>query len=76
LTFDAELAPGLVAEHFTEVEVHAWDQPLLMLPDHEAVRDYLIGKGTNPREAAQAARAAAVPLTVTKRGALVWGRAP
>jgi SAM-dependent methyltransferase len=76
LTFDAELAPGLVAEHFDGVEVHRWDQPLLMLPDHEAVRDYLIGKGADPRSAAQAARTAAVPLTVTKRGALVWGRAP
>lgn len=75
LTFDAELAPGIVAEHFAEVEVHAWDQPLLMLPDHDAVRDYLIGKGTDPLAAAQAAQAVAVPLTVTKRGALVWGRA-
>lgn len=75
LTFDAELAPGLVAEHFAEVEVRAWDQPLLVLPDHEAVRDHLIGKGTDPRAAAEAARATAVPLTITKRGALVWARA-
>lgn len=76
LTFDAELAPEIVAEHFAKVEVHRWDQPLLTLPDHDAVRDYLIGKGTDPLAAAQAARAVAVPLTVTKRGALVWGRAP
>lgn len=76
LTFDAELAPGIVAEHFADVEVDAWDRPLLTLPDHNAVRDYLIGKGTDPLAAAKAARAVAVPLTVTKRGALVWGRAP
>jgi SAM-dependent methyltransferase len=76
LTFDAELAPGIVAEHFAEVEVQAWHLPLLTLPDHVAVRDYLVGKGTDPLAAAQAASAVVVPLTVTKRGALVWGRVP
>jgi SAM-dependent methyltransferase len=76
LTFDAEIAPGLMAEHFAGVEVHAWDQPLLTLPDHDAVRDYLIGKGAEPSVATQAAPAVEVPLTLTKRGALVWGRAP
>jgi SAM-dependent methyltransferase len=75
LTFDAELAPGLVAEHFSDVEVEGWDEPLLTLPDHDAVRDYLVGKGTDPARAARAARAVEVPLSVTKRGALVWGRA-
>lgn len=38
LTFDAELAPGLVAEQFEEVEVQTWDKPLLTVPDHGAVR--------------------------------------
>lgn len=64
-----------MAEHFAEVEVQEWDQPLLTLPDHDTVGDYLIGKGTDPLAAAQAARAVEVPLTITKRGALVWGRA-
>ncbi len=74
LTFDAELAPELVAEHFAEVEIDAWDRPLLTLPNPDAVRDYLIGKGTEPEHAAEAAQRVATPLTVTKRGALVWGR--
>ena len=32
LTCDAELAPGLVAELFADVEIHPWDAPLLELP--------------------------------------------
>lgn len=74
LTFDAETASGLMAEHFGSIEVDAWDGPLLSLPDREAVRDYLIGKGTDLARAADAAHQVHVPLTVTKRGALVWGR--
>jgi SAM-dependent methyltransferase len=74
LTFDAELAPDLVAEHFADVEVERWDAPLLRLPTRTAVRDYLIGKGTEPRRAASAAARTDAPLTVTKRGALVFGR--
>jgi SAM-dependent methyltransferase len=74
LTFDAELAPGLVGERFAQVEVRRWDAPLLRLPGREAVRDYLLGKGVEPARAAAAAAEADVPLRVTKRGALVFAR--
>lgn len=74
LTFDAEIAPELMAAHFDAVEVDAWDVPALVLPDPNAVRDYLIGKGTEPAVAADAASKVELPLTVTKRGAVVWGR--
>jgi len=74
LTFDAELAPSLMAEHFVSVEVESWDLALLTLPDRAAVRDYLIGKGTTPARAGTAAGEIDIPLTVTKRGALVWGQ--
>lgn len=73
LTFDAELAPKLMTEHFEAVEVDHWDLPLVTLPDRGAVRDYLIGKGTEAPTAANASEEVEVPLTVTKRGALVWG---
>jgi SAM-dependent methyltransferase len=76
LTFDAELAPGLMAEHFDAIEVEPWDLPLLTLPEANAVRDYLVGKGVERARAATAAQQVDLPLTVTKRGALVWGRAP
>jgi SAM-dependent methyltransferase len=74
LTFHSELAPGLLADHFAEVEVEAWDARLLELPTHDAVRDYLIGKGVEPARAQAEAASATVPLSVTKRGALVFGR--
>jgi SAM-dependent methyltransferase len=74
LTFDAERAPDLLARFFTEVEVERWDAPLVELPTRTAVRDYLIGKGIAPRVAESTAKTAAVPLSVTKRGALAFAR--
>jgi SAM-dependent methyltransferase len=74
LTFDAEVAPELVGELFAEVEVRRWDAPLLRLPSREAVRDYLLGKGVDSGRAAALAEDVAVPLDVTKRGALVFAR--
>jgi SAM-dependent methyltransferase len=76
LTFDAELAPKLLGDLFTDVEVDRWDAPLLDLPTREAVRDYLIGKGVEPGRARAAAAGAEVPLSVTKRGALAFARKP
>ena len=74
LTFDAELAPELLAEQFVEVEVERWDAVLLELPTRAAVRDYLIGKGVDPREAGSKAETLPAPLSVTKRGALAFAR--
>jgi SAM-dependent methyltransferase len=76
LTFDAELAPEALAERFTELEVRRWDARLLCLPTRDAVRDYLIGKGAEPARAAEGASSVEAPLTVTKRGALVFARKP
>jgi len=74
LTFDAELAPGLLGELFGDVEVEPWDAPLLELPSRPAVRDYLIGKGSDHQAAQAAAATTDVPLSVTKRGALAFAR--
>jgi SAM-dependent methyltransferase len=74
LTFDSELAPELVGARFVDVEVEAWDAPLLTLPTPEAVRDYLIGRQVEPDRAAAVARAVDTPLRVTKRGAIVFAR--
>jgi SAM-dependent methyltransferase len=74
LTFDAELAPELLAEQFTEVEVERWDAVLLELPTRAAVRDYLTGKGVEPRVAGSKAETVPAPLSVTKRGALAFAR--
>jgi SAM-dependent methyltransferase len=74
LTFDAELAPDLIAECFHDLELERWNAPLLRLPSRTDVRDYLIGKGVEPGRASAAAAEIEVPLEVTKRGVLVFAR--
>jgi ubiquinone/menaquinone biosynthesis C-methylase UbiE len=74
LTFDAELAPKLLAKLFAEVEVTYWDAPLLELPTQDSVRDYLIGMGVQPRVAEDKSETVKTPLSVTKRGALAFAR--
>ncbi len=76
LTFDAEVAPELVARYFHAVEVERWDLPLVELPDRAAVADYLVGKSVERSAAEAGAGTVSTPLTVTKRGALVFGRRP
>ena len=74
LTFDAELAPGLLRELFEEPEVMRWDAPLVELPTARAVRDYLVGKQVAPDRARAVAEATELPLSITKRGALLFAR--
>jgi SAM-dependent methyltransferase len=74
LTFDAELAPGFLRELFEEPEEKRWDAPLVELPSARAVRDYLVGKQVAPDRAQAVAAAAELPLSVTKRGALLFAR--
>lgn len=74
LTFDAELAPGMLGERFGDVEIERWDAPLLRLPSRSAVRDYLVGKGVEPQRAKAFAATVGTPLSITKRGALAFAR--
>jgi SAM-dependent methyltransferase len=74
LTFDAEVAPDLLAVYFEEVEAERWDAPLLELPTARDVRDYLVGKQGAPDRARAVAVATALPLRVTKLGALLFAR--
>jgi len=72
--FDAEDAPGLFREHFDEVEVDAWDAPLYHLPDGDALRNYLVGRLVPAERADEAVATVSLPMDVTKRGVLVYGR--
>jgi ubiquinone/menaquinone biosynthesis C-methylase UbiE len=76
LTFDVEPAPGLLRALFEEPEVRRWDAPLVQLPTARAVRDYLVVKQVAPDRAQAVASATEVPLSVTKRGALLFARKP
>ena len=73
MTFDSELAPEMLGRHFARVEVDAWDGPYVTLPDAEALRRYLVGKGCPRDLAAERATTMAFPLPITKRGAIVYG---
>jgi SAM-dependent methyltransferase len=75
-TFDSEIAPAMIGELFVDVEIHAWDGPYVQLPDRAAVHAYLVGRAVDPDEIERIARAVPVPLAVTKRGAIVYGRRP
>ncbi len=74
VTFDAEVGPALIGEVFGDVEVQAWDGPYLRLPDQAALRRYLIGRGTDPGAAATRGEQPRFPLTITKRGAMLFAR--
>ena len=73
-SFDAEDAPGLMADAFEEIQVECWDAPLVRLPDRDAVRDYLIARFVPPEVATDAAGQVTTPATITKRGGLVLAR--
>jgi SAM-dependent methyltransferase len=75
-TFDAELAPELLGRYFGAVEVDAWDGPDITLPDADALRRYLIGRGLPRALAAERCTLMPFPLPITKRGAIVYGRKP
>jgi SAM-dependent methyltransferase len=69
-TFDAEDAEELVAEVFgaANIEVERWDEPMVTLRDREEIVAYA---RSHLLPADVAARVSS-PLTLTKRGCLVW----
>jgi SAM-dependent methyltransferase len=69
-TFDAEEAPALVASVFDDVEVIRWDGAGEHLPTRAAVAAHLVARDVDP----SFADSIPAPLTVTRRGVLVWAR--
>ena len=69
-TFDAEEASSIVAAVFDDVEVDRWDTPGERLRTGEAVAAHLEARGVDAAFAA----AVPVPVTLTRRGVLVWAR--
>lgn len=68
--FDAEEAPAVVASVFGDVEVDAWDGPFTVLPDRDAVLGYCRSHFLPP----EVADRVTPPVTLTKRGCLIWAR--
>ena len=71
-TFDAEEAPDIVTSVFgkTQVEVDRWDDTLTVLHDEMELAAYKLSHLLPPT----AGVGVELPLTLTKRGCLVWGR--
>ena len=74
-TFDAENAVDVIGRVFDVVGIEHWDAPLISLPDAPAVAMFLRGRGMTNEAARAAAATSEPPMTVTKRGVLVWARA-
>lgn len=73
-TFDAEEAEQIVGRVFTVIDTVRWDAPLVRLPDELAVQEYLVGRRMPPSRARTVAALVETPLSVTKRGILVYGQ--
>jgi SAM-dependent methyltransferase len=73
-SFDAETAVDLVAEQFLITRVLRWDTAVVRLPDVAAVRLFLRGRGLSDVAAAEEADRRRCPLSVTKRGCLIWAQ--
>ncbi|MCY4528018.1 MAG: class I SAM-dependent methyltransferase [Chloroflexi bacterium] len=73
-TFDSENAPEIVGSAFAETEIDAWDGPYIHLPDPEALALYLRGRRLSPSAAERALEAIDTPITLTKRGAIIYAR--
>jgi hypothetical protein len=63
-----------VASVFGAAETERWYAPLITLPDHDAVRDYLIARYVPPDLADMSAAKISTPATITKRGAFIRAR--
>jgi SAM-dependent methyltransferase len=73
-SFDAETAADMVAEQFSITEVLRWDTAAIRLVDPAAIQLFLRGRGLSESAAAKEAVRRRCPLTVTKRGCLIWAR--
>lgn len=73
-TFDAEEAAQIVAEVWgaSHIEVERWDSPLVQLHDPDEVVAYARSHFIPPHTV----DAVESPVTLTKRGCLVWARRP
>ncbi|HVA03930.1 MAG TPA: class I SAM-dependent methyltransferase [Acidimicrobiales bacterium] len=73
-TFDAEEAAEIVSDVFgaSNVEVELWDAPLVQLADREEIASY----ARSHLLPSTVVDAVTPPVTLTKRGCLVWAKRP
>jgi SAM-dependent methyltransferase len=74
LSFDAENGPGLLRSIFGAVAIQRWDDPMVHIPDRDALTLYLRGRGLPAQHARAAVQQLDTPMTITKRGMIGWIR--
>lgn len=74
LSFDAENGPGLLRSVFDVLDIQRWNEPMVHIPDRDALTLYLRGRGLPAQRAAAAAQQLDTPLAITKRGMIGWIR--
>ena len=62
------------SEYFELIRVERWNAPLIHLPDKNALAQYLRGRGVSLTDIRRAIPSITAPLTLTKRGGLIYGR--
>ena len=75
-TFDSENASEIIGSVFPDIEIDAWDGPYVHLPDRDALALYLRGRRLSPDVVERSSDAIDTPLTLTKRGAIIYARKP
>lgn len=74
-SFDAEEAGEIVRAVFPVAREEWWDAPLVVLPDAAALTDYLVARYVPEERAAQVASGFTFPLSITKRGVVIFATA-
>jgi len=75
-TFQSDNGVEVISDVFDDLQVNPWDGPYVHLPDREALVLYLRGRRLSVTEAERAAGTIDTPLTLTKKGAIFYGRKP
>ena len=74
LSFDAENGPGLLLSGFDVLDIQRWNEPMVYIPDGDALTLYLRGRGLPAPHASAVTRRLNTPLDITKGGMIGWVR--
>lgn len=74
LSFDAENGPGLLRSGFDVLDIQRWNEPMVHIPDRDALTLYLRGRGLPASNASAVAQHLNIPFDITKRGMIGWVR--
>jgi SAM-dependent methyltransferase len=74
LSFDAENGPGLLRTGFDVLDIQRWDEPMVHIPDRDALALHLRGRGLPAPHVSTVTLRLNTTLDITKRGIIGWVR--